>query len=81
MDMVIFRTIFKELFSFLHVHTPYHPFRLLTNLGKHRDKTNADIPTADSNGTQTQTRDTVINCPGTLPKTPPPLRPPQPGQE
>ena len=36
MDMVIFRTIFFELFSFLHVHSPYRPFRLLTNLGKHR---------------------------------------------
>ena len=32
MDMVIFRTIFFELFSFLHVHAPYSPFRLLTNL-------------------------------------------------
>ena len=31
MDMVIFRTIFFELFSFLHVHAPYSPFRLLTN--------------------------------------------------
>ena len=39
MDMVIFRTIFFELFSFLHVHAPYPPFRLLTNLGKHQDKT------------------------------------------
>ena len=34
MDMVIFRTIFFELFSFLHVHDPYPPFRLLTNLRK-----------------------------------------------
>ena len=34
MDMVIFRTIFFELFSFLHVHAPYPPFHLLTNLGK-----------------------------------------------
>ena len=32
MDMVIFRTIFFELFSFLHVHAPYPPFHLLTNL-------------------------------------------------
>ena len=32
MDMVTFRTIFFELFSFLHVHDPYYPFRLLTNL-------------------------------------------------
>ena len=32
MDMVIFRTIFFELFSFLHVHIPYPPFCLLTNL-------------------------------------------------
>ena len=38
MDMVIFRTIFFELFSFLHVHAPYPPFHLLTNLGRHRDK-------------------------------------------
>ena len=36
MDMVIFRTIFFELFSFLHVHAPYPPFRLLTNLGTHQ---------------------------------------------
>ena len=53
MDMVIFRTIFFELFSFLHVHAPYHPFRLLMNLGKdtpRRDK-NTVIRTADSNGT------------------------------
>ena len=35
MDMVIFRTIFFELFSFLHVHNLYPPFRLLTNLGTH----------------------------------------------
>ena len=35
MDMVIFRTIFFELFSFLHVHAPYPPFRLLTHLGMH----------------------------------------------
>ena len=33
MDMVIFRTIFFELFSFLHIHALYPPFRLLTNLG------------------------------------------------
>ena len=39
MDMVIFRMIFFELFSFLHVHAPYPPFCLLTNLGKHQDKT------------------------------------------
>ena len=41
MDMVIFRTIFFELFSFLHVHAPYPPFRLLMNLGMHQrqDKT------------------------------------------
>ena len=32
MDMVIFRTIFFELFSFLHDHAPYPPFRLLMNL-------------------------------------------------
>ena len=36
MDMVIFRTIFFEPFSFLHVHAPYLPFRLLTNLGMHQ---------------------------------------------
>ena len=79
----IFRTIFFELFSFLHVHVPYPPFRLLTNLGKHQDKTNADIRMADSNGTQRQNRDTVINCPGTPPSiwTLPPSRPPQPEQE
>ena len=29
MDMVIFRTIFFELFSFLHIHAPCPPFRLL----------------------------------------------------
>ena len=33
MDMVIFRTIFFELFSFLHVHAPYSLSRLLMNLG------------------------------------------------
>ena len=52
MDMVIFRTNFFELFSFLHIHVPYPPFRLLTNLGKHQDETNTVIRTADSNGTQ-----------------------------
>ena len=44
MDMVIFRTIFFELFSFLHVHAPYPPFCLLTNLGKHqKTRQNTDI--------------------------------------
>ena len=38
MDMVIFRTIFFELFSFLHVHAPYPPFHLLMNLGKHQEQ-------------------------------------------
>ena len=52
MDMVIFRMIFFELFSFLHVHNLYHPFCLLTNLGKHQVKTNTEIRTADNNGTQ-----------------------------
>ena len=60
MDMVIFRTIFFELFSFLHVHAPYHPFRLLTNLGKHQDKTNTDIRTADGAIVQDKTRAIVI---------------------
>ena len=41
MDMAIFRMIFFELFSFLHVHAPYPPFRLLTNSRNtpRRDKT------------------------------------------
>ena len=47
MDMVIFRTIFFELFSFLHVHAPYPPFRLLTNLGTHQTRQNTVIRTAD----------------------------------
>ena len=48
MDMVIFRTIFFELFSFLHVHAPYPPFRLLMNLGNTpQDKANTVIRTAD----------------------------------
>ena len=84
MDMVIFRTIFFELFSFLHVHTPYLPFHLLMNLGAHqKTRQNAVIRTADSNGTQTQTRDTVINGPGIPPKTRalPPLRPQPPARE
>ena len=52
MDMVIFRTIFFELFSFLHVHAPYPPFRLLMNSGKHRkqDKDTV-IRTADNDST------------------------------
>ena len=55
MDMVIFRTIFFELFSFLHVHAPYPPFRLLTNLGTHQRQDEAlCIRTADSNGTQNE---------------------------
>ena len=60
MDMVIFRMIFFELFSFLHVHALYHPFRLLMNLGVHQgqDKTLLFERPID-NGTQ-QTRDTVI---------------------
>ena len=53
MDMVIFRTIFFELFSFLHVHAPYHPFRLLTNLGMHqRQGKDTSICTADDDSTQ-----------------------------
>ena len=52
MDMVIFRTIFFELFSFLHVHALYPPFRLLTNLGIHpRTRQKHCIRMADSNGT------------------------------
>ena len=36
-----FQDDFLRTFSFLHVHAPYPPFRLLTNLGTHRrqDKT------------------------------------------
>ena len=53
MDMVIFRTIFFELFSFLHVHAPYSPFRLLTNLrNTPRQDKNALIRMADSDGTK-----------------------------
>ena len=53
MDMVIFRTIFFELFSFLHVHTPYYPFRLLTNSRNtpRQDKTLLFVRPIDS-GTQ-----------------------------
>ena len=29
-----FQDDFLQTFSFLHVHDPYYPFRLLTNLGK-----------------------------------------------
>ena len=43
MDMVIFKMIFFELFSFLHVHVPYPPFRLLTNLGRHTNGKHKDI--------------------------------------
>ena len=39
------------------------------------------ICTADNNGTQKRTRDTVVNCPGTPPKTPPPSHPPSPVRE
>ena len=68
---------FLRTFSFLHVHAPYPPFHLLMNLGETpEDKTNTEIRTADNDGTQTRTRDTIINCPGTPPKTPPPSRPP-----
>ena len=81
MDIVIFRTIFFELFSFLHVHAPYHPFRLLMNLGIHQrqDKALLFVRPID-NGTQSQDT-TVINCPGTPPKIPPPLRPQPPVRE
>ena len=43
MDMVIFRMIFFELFSFHHIHAPYPPFRLLMNLGKHPEETQGTI--------------------------------------
>ena len=43
MDMAIFRMIFFELFSFLYVHAPYPPFRLLMNLGKHPKETQGTI--------------------------------------
>ena len=61
MDMVIFRTIFFELFSFLHVRAPYPPFRLLTNLGTHQKARQSNcIRAANSNGTKSRTRATVI---------------------
>ena len=37
---------------------------------------NTAIPMGDNDGTQTQTRDTIVKCPGTPPKTPPPSHPP-----
>ena len=82
MDMVIFRTIFFELFSFLHVHAPYHPFRLLTNLGIHRrqDKALLFVRPID-NGTQREHVILLSNCPGTPPKTPPPSHPLPPARE
>ena len=82
MDMVIFRTIFFELFSFLHVHTPYLPFRLLTNLGntpKTRQK--HCIRMADNNGTKfTNTCYCYLGAPSWNP-TPPPSHPPPPARE
>ena len=47
MDMVKFRTIFFELFSFLHIHNPYPPFCLLTNLGRPLKTRQTLILTAD----------------------------------
>ena len=51
MDMVIFRTIFFELFSFLHVHAPYPSLRLLTNLGQHQKQDETLLFNGRYNGT------------------------------
>ena len=73
MDMVIFRTIFFELFSFLHVRAPYPPFRLLMNLGTRQETRRSNcIRAADSNGTKSQTRATVIIGAPSWNQTPPP---------
>ena len=51
-----FQDDFLLTFSFLHVHAPYYPFRLLTNLGNTPEtRQNTVIQTADDNSTQTNT--------------------------
>ena len=83
MDMVIFRMIFVELFSFLHVHVPYYPFRLLTNLRNtpRRDETLLFVWPIDNSTGKLKT--TVINCPKTPLWTPnpPPSHPWEPTRE
>ena len=77
MDMVIFRTIFFELFSFLHVHDPYPPFRLLMNLRNSRDKTKTLFFVQPMIMVQ-QTRDkkcAILRATPPWTPTPPPLRP------
>ena len=77
MDMVIFRTIFFELFSFLHVHDPYPPFRLLMNLRNSRDKTKTPLFVQPMIMVQ-QTQDkkcAIIRATPPWTPTPPPLRP------
>ena len=69
MDMVFFRMIFFELFSFLHVHAPYPQFRLLTNLGKtpRQDKTLEFVRPINNGTKETSSYCVRATLPTTLP--------------